>query len=100
MILAGTEKRHSTEQRNTVTMGVPATQDSASEWRKVGAQVNRIRPKRNEWRYYRMAVWPDLFGRAPPRPPVGRIGTQGRVCLDPHSDIGPATNALARLARA
>jgi predicted DNA-binding WGR domain protein len=64
------------------------------------AALTCIWPERNEWRYYCVAVWPDLFGRAPPRPPVGRIGTQGRVCLDPHSDIGPATNALARLARA
>ena len=28
------------------------------------AALTRIRPERNEWRYYRMAVWPDLFGRA------------------------------------
>jgi predicted DNA-binding WGR domain protein len=81
-------------------MGVPATQDSASEWRKVGAQVNRIRPKRNEWRYYRMAVWPDLFGRALLARQWGRIGTQGRVRLDPHPDAGAAINALVRLAHA
>jgi hypothetical protein len=36
--LAGTEKRHSTEPRNIVTVGVTATQDSTSEWREVGAQ--------------------------------------------------------------
>jgi hypothetical protein len=40
MKMAGAEKQRSTEQRSTVTMGVPATQDSASEWRKVGAQVS------------------------------------------------------------
>jgi hypothetical protein len=28
------------------------------------AALTRIRPERNEWRCYRMAVWPDLFGRA------------------------------------
>jgi len=39
MKLAGTEKRRSTEQKNTVTMGVTATQDSTSEWRELGAQV-------------------------------------------------------------
>jgi hypothetical protein len=37
--LAGAEKRHSTEQRNTVTMRVTATQDSTSEWRELGAHV-------------------------------------------------------------
>ena len=28
------------------------------------AALTRIRPERNEWRYYRLEVWPDLFGRA------------------------------------
>jgi len=28
------------------------------------AALTRIRPERNEWRFYRLAVWPDLFGRA------------------------------------
>jgi putative transposase len=37
---AGTEKQRSTEPRNTVTMGVTATQDSTSEWRELGAQVS------------------------------------------------------------
>ncbi len=32
-------KRCSTERRNTVTMGVTATRDSASDWREEGAQV-------------------------------------------------------------
>jgi hypothetical protein len=36
---AGTEKRRSTEQRNTVTIGVAATQDSIFERRELGAQV-------------------------------------------------------------
>ena len=27
------------------------------------ASLARIRPERNEWRFYRMEVWPDLFGR-------------------------------------
>jgi putative transposase len=41
---AGMEKRRSTEPRNTVTMGVAATQDSTFEWREVGAQVTRVSP--------------------------------------------------------
>ena len=24
----------------------------------------RIRPEGNEWRFYHMKIWPDLFGRA------------------------------------
>jgi hypothetical protein len=38
--MAGTEKRRSTEPRNPVTMGVTATQDSTSDWRRGGAQVS------------------------------------------------------------
>jgi len=37
---AGTEKRRSTEQRNPVTIGVAATQDSIFDWRELGAQVS------------------------------------------------------------
>jgi predicted DNA-binding WGR domain protein len=64
------------------------------------AALIRIRPDRNEWRYYRLAVWPDLFGRALLARQWGRIGTQGCVRLDPHPDAGAAVNALARLAHA
>ena len=63
------------------------------------ASLVRIRPERNEWRYYRLAVWPDLFGRALLARHWGRIGTPGRIRFDPHSDAGAAANALARLAR-
>ena len=64
------------------------------------AALTRIRPERNEWRFYRLAVWPDLFGRALLARQWGRIGTQGRVRLDPHPDAGATINALARLVRA
>lgn len=63
------------------------------------AALTRLRPERNEWRYYRLAVWPDLFGRALLARHWGRIGTKGRMRLDPHPDAGAALNALARLAR-
>jgi hypothetical protein len=39
MNMAGMEKRRSTEQRNTVTIGVAATQDSTFDWRELGAHV-------------------------------------------------------------
>ena len=64
------------------------------------AALIRIRPERNEWRYYRLEIWPDLFGRALLARHWGRIGTQGRRRLDPHPDTGAALNALATLARA
>ena len=64
------------------------------------ASLTRIRPELNEWRFYRMEVWPDLFGRALLVRHWGRIGTQGRTRLDPHHDQGAALNALAALLRA
>jgi predicted DNA-binding WGR domain protein len=47
------------------------------------ASLVRIRPEHREWRYYRMEIWPDLFGRALLVRQWGRIGTQGRRRLDP-----------------
>ena len=46
------------------------------------ASLIRIRPERNEWRFYRMEVWPDLFGRA------GAHWHGGHPRLDPHPDRG------------
>ena len=63
------------------------------------ASLVRIRPDRNEFRYYRLDVWPDLFGRALLVRHWGRIGTEGRRRLEPHPDAGAALNALATLAR-
>jgi predicted DNA-binding WGR domain protein len=62
------------------------------------ASLVRVRPERNEWRFYRMEVWPDLFGRTLLVRHWGRIGTEGHRRLDPHPDPGAAINALARLA--
>ncbi|MGH9485472.1 MAG: WGR domain-containing protein [Terriglobales bacterium] len=47
----------------------------------------------------RLAVWPDLFGRALLARRWSRIGTAGRIRLDPRRDGRSAVNALARLAR-
>jgi predicted DNA-binding WGR domain protein len=64
------------------------------------ASLSRLRPARNDSRFYRLAVWPDLFGRALLARQWGRIGTVARIRLDPYPDPGAAINALARLARA
>ncbi len=63
------------------------------------ASLIRVRPERNEFRFYRMEIWPDLFGHALLLRQWGRIGTEGRRRLDPHPDPGAAINALAALAR-
>lgn len=60
----------------------------------------RIRRERHEWRYYRMEIWPDLFGRVLLVRHWGRIGTQGHIRLDPYPDAGAALAALGRLDRA
>jgi predicted DNA-binding WGR domain protein len=62
------------------------------------ASLVRVRPERNEWRFYRIEVWPDLFGRALLVRQWGRIGTEGHRRLDLHPDPGSALNALAQLA--
>src|ERR1700750_805157 len=41
------------------------------------ASLIRVRPERNEWRFYRMEIWPDLLGRALLLRQWGRIGTEG-----------------------
>ena len=64
------------------------------------ASLARIRPENNEWRFYRMEVWRDLFGRALLMRQWGRIGSEDRRRLDPHPDAGAAINALAALVQA
>jgi predicted DNA-binding WGR domain protein len=63
------------------------------------ASLVRVRPARNEWRFYTLEVWPDLFGGATLMRQWGRIGTEGRRKLDLHPDPGAALNALAAIVR-
>jgi predicted DNA-binding WGR domain protein len=58
----------------------------------------RVRPEHNQWRFYRMEVWPDLFGGALLVRHWGRIGTEGRRRIDPHPDHRAALTAVASLA--
>ncbi len=83
--------RRRVQQLNPVSVQLPLFPDRAS--------LSRIRPEINEWRYYRLEVWPDLFGRALLVRHWGRIGTPGQVRLDPHPDQGAAVNALAGIVR-
>jgi predicted DNA-binding WGR domain protein len=61
------------------------------------ASLVRIRP--DEWRFYHMAVWPDLFGRALLVRQWGRIGHRGATPARPVPRSGAAINALAALLR-
>jgi len=59
----------------------------------------RVRPEKHEKRFYRMTLWPDLFGNAILIREWGRIGQPGQVRQDRHPDPGAALNALTTLAR-
>lgn len=63
------------------------------------ASLTCIRPEINEGRFYRLEVWPDLFGRALLMRQWGRIGSEAHRRLDPHPNAGAAQNALGRLFR-
>ena len=64
------------------------------------AWLIRVRADRNEWRFYRLEVLPNLFGRALLLRQWGRLGTEGRRRFDPHPDPGAAINALAHIVQA
>jgi predicted DNA-binding WGR domain protein len=85
-------KRRKTHPGRTAPIQLPLFAEAAS--------LIRVRPERNEFRLYRLEVWPDLFGRALLVRHWGRIGTEGRRRLDPHLDPGAAINALATLLHA
>jgi predicted DNA-binding WGR domain protein len=67
---------------------------------RVGILLTRIRPEQNEWRFYRLELWPDLFGQVCLVREWGRIGRPGRLRLDPFSDGVCARSARDRLADA
>jgi predicted DNA-binding WGR domain protein len=60
--------------------------------------LRRIRPERNERRFYHMEVTIDLFGTVLLQRRWGRIGTDGRCQVEPFSDAARARAALARWA--
>ena len=64
------------------------------------ATLVRTLPERDQHRYYRLEVWPDLFGHALLVCSWSRSGTSGCYRLDPHPDPGAAINALAARVRA
>jgi predicted DNA-binding WGR domain protein len=59
----------------------------------------RIRPEKNEWRFYALTVDLDLFGCALLARNWGRLGTSGRARLEAHQSIAAALGALKMLER-
>lgn len=60
----------------------------------------RIEPERNAFRFYRLAIWPDLFGGFSLAREWGRLGSPGKLRLDPYGSQVEAAAALSRLASA
>jgi hypothetical protein len=48
-----------------------------------GRDIGRYPLVSNEWRFYRLEIWPDLFGRALLVRQWGRIGTEAIAGLTP-----------------
>jgi predicted DNA-binding WGR domain protein len=62
-------------------------------------QLQRVRPEKNERRFYAMTAALDLFGEAILIRNWGRIGTGGRLRRDLCTDLNAAGEALNDLAR-
>ena len=60
----------------------------------------RIEPGKNAYRFYALALWPDLFGGVSLAREWGRIGSPGKLRLDHFDSEEQAGRALARLAAA
>jgi predicted DNA-binding WGR domain protein len=60
----------------------------------------RIDPGSNAFRFYRLALWPDLFGGVSLAREWGRTGQPGKLRLDRYDSEQEAGRALARLAAA
>jgi predicted DNA-binding WGR domain protein len=62
--------------------------------------LTRICVEKNERRFYSLEINADLFGCALLSRNWGRIGTAGRLRLDPHPSFAMAHTALAQMERA
>ena len=60
----------------------------------------RIRPELNEWRFYRLDIWPDLFGGVSLVREWGRIGQEGRCRHESYATSAVALEALDRVVTA
>ena len=63
-------------------------------------ELTRIDPAKGAFRFYRLALWPDLFGGVSLAREWGRIGQPGTLRLEPYADADAAGAALSRLAAA
>lgn len=74
--------------------------DAAKLWASSAPlMLSRIRPEKNERRFYALALTADLFGNVVLMRHWGRIGTGGKQREDLFSDFSSAAESLGRLAR-
>jgi predicted DNA-binding WGR domain protein len=63
------------------------------------AELVKLSPAQRQARFYRLEIWPDLFGGFSLAREYGRIGQPGRLQLDPFPALDPACKAFARIVR-
>ena len=63
------------------------------------AELVKLSPAERQARYYRLEIWPDLFGGFSLAREYGRIGQSGRLQLDPFPEVETAARAFARIVR-
>lgn len=61
------------------------------------AKLVKVSPAQRQARFYRLEIWPDLFGGFSLAREWGRIGQPGRLQLSPFAEIDAARNAFARI---
>lgn len=62
-------------------------------------RLQRIRPQKNERRFYAVTVTTDLFGQVVLVRNWGRVSTGGRLRWDLYTDLSAAETSLRDLAR-
>ena len=63
------------------------------------AELVKLRPAERQARFYRLAIWPDLFGRFSLAREYGRIGQPGNLRVDSFPAEDEAHRAFNRLLR-
>ena len=61
------------------------------------AELVKITPAQRQARFYRLEIWPDLFGGFSLVREYGRIGQPGRLQLASFAEIDAARRAFARI---
>jgi predicted DNA-binding WGR domain protein len=61
--------------------------------------LTRIRPEKNERRFYAIDIAHDMFGHMLVSRNCGRIGTSGRQRYDPYPNLRSAQHALDAIAK-